>query len=149
MNKNDMRTLSASAQETLRLRVVKAVKEGMGPTEASRVFGVSRQALHNWLQAYAKGGESALKSRKRGRPIGGGRLQPWQTAQVVEAVIHRYPEQLDTPGFLWARNMVREYIEQQFGVQYTARHVGRLLKRWGFTPQKTVCVPLSAEQTGK
>ncbi|MBM3288362.1 MAG: helix-turn-helix domain-containing protein, partial [Candidatus Eisenbacteria bacterium] len=34
----------------LRRRVVLAIRQGMGPSEAARVFGVSRQAIHNWMR---------------------------------------------------------------------------------------------------
>jgi transposase len=43
----------------LRERTVRFVKEGGGPTEASRVFGVSRKTLYNWL------GRSTLKATPR------------------------------------------------------------------------------------
>lgn len=136
MRENDLRTLSGPAQEALRVRAVKAVLGGMKKAEAARVFGASRQALHTWVKAHAKGGETALKAKARGRPKGRGKLLPWQAAQAAKAVVHSHPEQLDLPGFLWTRDAVRELLEKRFGVRYSARHVGRFLKRWGFTPQK-------------
>lgn len=118
------------------MRAVRAVAGGMRKTEACRVFGVSRQALHNWVVAFRQGGTAALKARKRGRPAGGGRLRPWQAAQIAKAVVHHHPEQLDLPGCLWTRDAVRELIERRYGIRYTPRHIGRFMKRWGFTPQK-------------
>ncbi|MEW6544350.1 MAG: helix-turn-helix domain-containing protein [Nitrospirota bacterium] len=43
-----MRALAVSAQETLRLRVVRVVQAGMSQAEAARVFGVSRQSVNAW-----------------------------------------------------------------------------------------------------
>ena len=45
MKNKDARSLSADAQEALRLRAVHAVNGGMKQTDAVRRFGVSRAAL--------------------------------------------------------------------------------------------------------
>jgi len=54
MKLKDARYLSAKAQEALRYRVVNALENGMSKLEASRVFKVSRTAIHtnqsrDWL----------------------------------------------------------------------------------------------------
>ena len=49
MKKRDARLLSPGAQEDLRRRVAGAVLAGMSQSEASRVFGVSRQAVNGWM----------------------------------------------------------------------------------------------------
>jgi hypothetical protein len=45
---------------------------------------------------------------------------------------------LRVPFALWTREAVRDLIHIKFGIRYGLGMVGRLLRRWGFTPQKPV-----------
>jgi transposase len=137
MKIRDARTLPSLAQEDLRLKVVKAVLEGKTQVEAAQIFGVTRQAVGKWVKKYREGGIRALRARKRGRPSKPS-LLPWQAAQIAKTVIHRYPEQLKLPFFLWTREAVGELIERKFGIRLSRWTVGRYLARWGFTPQKPI-----------
>ena len=67
MKLKDARHLSAEAQEALRYRVVNAIENSMSKSEASRVFKVSRTAIHHWTKATAAQGTKALKAKKRGQ----------------------------------------------------------------------------------
>jgi transposase len=51
-------------------------------------------------------------------------------------VVHRYPEQLKLPFYLWTREAVAELIERKFAIRLSRWTVGRYLAQWGFTPQK-------------
>lgn len=135
MMKEDMRKESPEVQEAMRMRVVDAVHEGMNQSEASRVFGVSRQSVNNWMSEYRKGGKRLLKSRKRG-PKGGIQLAPIQAAQTVRMITDRCPDQLKLPFALWTRAAVGHLIEERFDVSLSVSTVGRYLRRWGMTPQK-------------
>jgi transposase len=137
MANKDARSLSATAQETLRRRAVKAVKHGMTQTEAARVFGVSRQAIHGWLERDRQGGAGALKARRRGRPARS-RLQPYQAASIVRSIVDRCPDQLRLPFALWTREAVRQLIGRRFGIGVSVWTVGRYLRHWGLTPQKPI-----------
>jgi len=138
MNPHDARRLTPEAQEALRLRVVHAVlDQGMRQVDAVRTFGVGRTAIHNWLVAHRRGGDAALKSRKRGRPRRS-RLAGHQAATTVRMITHRCPDQLRLPFALWTRDAVRQLIETRFGIPLSVWTVGRYLKNWGFTPQKPV-----------
>ena len=91
------------------------------------------------MKAYRGGGEGALKSKPRGRPIGAGaKLLPWQAAQVSQALRDSRPEQLKLPFYLWTRDAVVELIKRRFDVRISRWTAGRYLKKWGFTPQKPV-----------
>jgi transposase len=136
MRMNDARTLSAEAQEDLRLRVVRAVvEEGMKKAEAVRTFQVSKTAVHNWTKGYAAHGAAALRAQKRGRPPES-RLTGWQAATVVRLIRDRCPDQLKLPFALWTRAAVGELLERRFGLKVSVWTVGRYLAAWGFTPQK-------------
>ena len=133
----DFRSLEGSVQETIRRQAVAAVRSGVSQVETARLFGVTRQAVANWLEIYRLEGKSGLKARKRGRPAGG-QLEPWQAAQIVHQVMDRCPDQLKLPFYLWTREAVGQLIAQRFGIELSVWTVGRYLARWGFTSQKPV-----------
>lgn len=139
MKIKDARSLNQEAKETLRIRAVQAVLDGKSQTEAANVFGVKRQTVNVWVQAYRQHGKKALIAKRKGRPPGSGqRLKGWQAALVVRTVQDKTPDQLKLPFVLWTRAAAQEWIANRFGVCVSVRTVGRWLKRWGFTPQKPV-----------
>ena len=135
MKKVDARSISSSAQEHLRQLAVKAVLDGKKQKEVAQLFGVTPQTICVWVKAYRLQGTEALKSKRKGRPKGG-KLLPWQAAQIAKTVIDHHPEQLKLPFYLWTREAVGLLIKRRFGIQLSVWTVGRYLKRWGFTPQK-------------
>ena len=60
----DARSFTPEAQEILRRKAVAAVENGMTQVAVAKLFGVSRQAVRNWLKTYRDGGEAALQSPK-------------------------------------------------------------------------------------
>lgn len=136
MSKPDARKLSPDAQEDLRRRVMAAVREGMGVTEAARVFQVTRQSIHNWMNAVEEGGVAALRARKRGPKKGSGLLRPHQAASVVRSITAGCPDQLRLPFALWTREAVCALVARRFGIEMSVWTAGRCLARWGLTPQK-------------
>jgi transposase len=136
MERTDLRGLSAEAKEDLRRRVVRAViDEGMSKAEAVRVFAVGKTALFAWLKAYAQRGEAGLRGKKLGRPRRA-TLAGHQAATTVRLIADRCPDQLKLPYALWTRQAVRDLIHRRWGRELSLSTVGRLLKKWGFTPQK-------------
>lgn len=136
MKTHDGRTLSPAAQQELRCRVVHAIiHEKMSQVKASRLFGVGRTSIHNWLVAHQNGGSTALKAHKRG-PKHQSRLAGHQAATVVRLITDRCPDQLKLPFALWTRQAVCELIESRYAIGISVWTAGRYLKHWGFTPQK-------------
>ena len=135
MQKVDARSISSSAQEHLRQLAVKAVLAGKKQKEVAELFGVAPQTICGWVKTYRLQGQGALKAQRKGRPQGG-KLQPWQAAQIAKTVIDHHPEQLKLPFYLWTREAVGLLSKRRFGLQLSVWTVGRYLQRWGFTPQK-------------
>jgi transposase len=132
----DARRLPPAAQEDLRRRVVRAVREqGLSKVQAAETFGVSRASIHTWVKAVADGGEAALRARKRG-PKPHCRLAGHQAATVVRLIEDRCPDQLRLPFALWTREAVQQLIARRYGIRLSVWTVGRYLRRWGFTAQK-------------
>ena len=137
MRTKDFRALNSQAQEDIRRKAVKAVLSGHSQMETAGLFGVTRQAVGGWIKLYKTDGAKALKAGRRGRPYGG-KMKPWQAAQIAKTVIERPPEQLHLPFYLWTREAVGLLIEKRYGLSLSIWTIGRYLKRWGFTPQKPV-----------
>jgi transposase len=132
-----MRRLSPGQQEVLRMRVVAALREGMADAEAVRVFGVSANSIRNWKARFAFGGVEGLESRRPGRKAGELRkLTRSQERALIEAIIEFEPEQLDLDGKLWTRRKATELVRRLFGVSYTERGMGKLLRRMGLSFQR-------------
>lgn len=138
MPKPDARKLPPEAQEDLRRRVVAAVRAGMGKTEAAATFQVTRQSIHNWMNAVEDGGTRALRARKRGPKQGAKLLEPHQAASLVRIITAGCPDQLRLPFALWTREAVGALAEQRFDVTLSLSTIGRYLRDWGMTPQKPV-----------
>jgi len=137
--KHDARKLDLIGKEDLRRRTVCAViHQGITKVEAARVFGVSRTSVHSWIDLYNEEGEDGLTPKRPGRPKCGGRLKGWQAATIVNIIKDHCPEQLKMPFVLWTREAVRDLIHTKYSIRYSLGMVGRLLRRWGFTPQKPV-----------
>ena len=130
--------MSPDAQEVIRRKAVQAVIDGKSQTAAAAQYGITRQAVNGWMSLYKEQGSSSLKAKPRGRPTGRGRLLPWQAGNVVQAIEGRCPDQLHLPFYLWTRQAVAELINRRYDIQLSVWTVGRLLKRWGFTPQKPI-----------
>ena len=135
MQKVDARSISSLAQEHLRQLAVKAVLDGKKQKEVAELFGITPQTVCIWVKAYRLQGQGALKSKEKGGPQGG-KLLPWQAAQIAKTVIDHHPEQLKLPFYLWTREAVALLIKRRFGLKLSVWTIGRYLKRWGFTPQK-------------
>jgi transposase-like protein len=64
----DARSLPPLVQEHLRFQAVNAVLGGRSMVNVAASFGITRQAVHNWMKAHRRGGPEALAARPRGRP---------------------------------------------------------------------------------
>ena len=128
MKKVDARSISPSAQEHLRQLALKGVLDGKKQKEVALVLGLTPETICRWVKAYRLQGQEALKSKQKGRPPGG-KLLPWQAAQIAKTVIDHHPEQLKLPFYLWTREAVAILIKHRFGLQLSVWTVGRYLKR--------------------
>jgi transposase len=131
----DFRSLAPQAQETLRLKAMAALQAGRSKTEVARLFGVTRQAIHGWVNRKQEAGVKALRARRRGR-LPGGRLGAKQERKLCRLITDHCPDQLKLPFYLWTREAVAHLIAQRFRVRLSVWTAGRLLAKWGFTPQK-------------
>ena len=137
--KTDARNLNRDAQEALRQRVMLSIIEDKMPQkEAVKVFRVSQAAISKWVAIYKKTGMKGLNKKRQGRPKESGKLAGWQASWVVRTITDKCPEQLKMPWGLWTREAIQHLIYDKFKIELSISSVSRLLKKWGFTPQKPI-----------
>ena len=136
----DSRSFSQSAQEVIRVKAVEALLIGKTQSEVAALFGVSLKAVNNWWRTYRELGMSGLrmKSRRPKSADDGGRLKGWQCSSIVRTIVSKTPDQLQFGFMLWTREAVAELIKDRFNLKLSKWTVGRLLKKWGMSPQKPV-----------
>lgn len=130
----DARKYSHDALEEMRISAVLRVEAGESPEDVAKGLGINRRTIYRWISAYHYGGPDALKAK----PIPGAppKLTPEQMSEVVGIVRDSNPLQHCFEFALWTLAMVRELIAQRYGVRLSEVSVGRLLRRFGLSPQR-------------
>jgi transposase len=137
MEKTEGHRLPRVVLNERRRRAVKMRMRGATIAETVVQCELGRSAVIRALQAYERGGWSAVAVPIVGRPVGSGRQLTAEQEQKIQQLIQdRTPDQLKLVYALWTRQAVSELVEAVYGVRLTVRNTGKYLKRWGFTPQR-------------
>lgn len=121
--------------EGRRLRAWDLHEQGWPGARIAEALGVTRGAVSQWVKRAREGGREALYTRTP--PGATARLTPEQRAQVP-AFLTRGAEAYGFVGQVWTTRRVAVVIFREYGVRYSATHVGRLLRALGHSPQKPV-----------
>ncbi|OHV55968.1 IS630 family transposase [Pseudofrankia sp. BMG5.36] len=135
MRETDGRKLDHGALETIRIRVARQiVDEDANADELAMTLGFSRAAVFSWAQQYRDGGIEALRAKPiPGRPK---KLTEQQADRIYTILCTRNPDQMEFDFQLWTRWMVRDLIQRLFQISITEQAFGRMLRRWGMSPQR-------------
>lgn len=124
---------SPETLEERRGRAVALLNRDFPPVEVARRVGVDRRSVRRWKAAFRKGGLEALRARPAGgRPP---KLNPRSKVRLERALLKGARSQ-GFPTDLWTCPRVAHLIEERFGVHYHVDHIGRLLRSFGWSPQK-------------
>lgn len=138
MGKKVKRRKNKQAQEETRIRVATYLRNKKGTQkQASEIFGITERSVNKIWAAYKKGGMKALRSKKRGVKEGN-KLKEAQASEIRKLIRDKLPDQLKLPFGLWTREAVQQLILKKFGIGLSRWQVGRILKSWGYTPQKPI-----------
>jgi transposase len=107
--------------------------DGMSRAEAARVAGMERQALRDAVVRYNGEGVDGLSDRPRTRLS---RLTEGQQA-ALRALILRGPDPQRDGISSWTRADIADLIEAQFGHRYHVSSLSKILRKLGFSRQKT------------
>jgi len=119
--------------ERRRQRALALLDEGLQPVEVAQRLGVDRRSVRRWKAAARQGGLPALAARPAsGRPP----KLPMRLRPRLEKLLLRGAEAAGYAQDLWTCPRIAQLIGREFNVHYHVAHVGRLLRRLGWTPQR-------------
>ena len=112
-------------------RLLKAGK--LSPAEIARHLGVSRAAVSQWAQRLASGGARALRRRK---PTGRQPKLMVEQQRTLLRLLKRGAQAAGFPTERWTMGRVRQVIVREFGVNYHANYINRLLQKLSWSLQQ-------------
>ena len=116
----EIRNRKIEALVLRKLLFIKFLYEGKSVPEASAAVGINKVTGYKWLEEWNENGLEGLKPK-----YGGGR-PPKLTKEQIEALKTILKTRDD-----WTTKEVRELIKDMFGIEYSLRHVSRILKSLG------------------
>jgi transposase len=119
--------------EGRRILAMDFLEDGRSASEVAKMVGCCRYSVERWRHAFECHGPAGLKAKPvPGRPT---RLTSKETRRLVEVLL----EGAIARGYrtdLWTTQRIADVIQQEFGVRYHRDHVGRLMHRLDWSPQK-------------
>jgi transposase len=124
---------SADLLEERRKRALALLDSGHSLNEVGRRIRCHASSVMRWRDARRRGGAKALRVRfSPGRPL---KLDQARQKRLVELLLQG-PLAQGYKTNLWTTARIAELIRRKFGVQYHRDHVGRLMHRLRWSPQK-------------
>ncbi|VVM07780.1 hypothetical protein MAMC_01822 [Methylacidimicrobium cyclopophantes] len=115
------------------MRAAEAFARGESVAQISRELGVSDRAVRKWKKAFSHGGRGGLRSKG---PPGPSRLLSDEQLEAWKGMLREGPQRHGYATNLWTLGRVRQVVEKEFGVRYSEVRIWKLLRSFGWTPQK-------------
>jgi len=127
-------SVTSKELEKRRLRAVEAVlKDQLTVAAVAKRFKVYLRTLYLWLARYRQYGHPGIAARPA--PGAPKKLQE-KDLKRLEKKILKGAKAAGFPNDLWTCARIRDLIKKEFGVDYHFNHVGKLLARMGWSPQR-------------
>lgn len=125
---------SGKKLEERRLRaVLEVVNDELAPATVAKKYKVEVGTVYRWIGKYRKDKKRGLKSRPTpGAPT---RLSTEQL-QDLEKLILKGAKASGFGNDLWTCARIKDLIKKEFGVDYHFNHVGKILSKMGWSPQR-------------
>lgn len=121
----EIRDKKVCAEILRRLLFIKQLYKKASVPQAAEEVGVSKVIGYEWLERWNSKGLEGLEPN-----YGGGR--PPELSQDEKEELKEILEKRDD----WSTKEVKHLIKEEFGVDYSERHVNRLLKEFGLKHAK-------------
>jgi transposase len=119
--------------ERRRRRAIALLQQGVPPVEVARRVGVERRSVRRWRASHDRDGPTGVSAQPApGRPP---KLDARRRARL-ERVLLRGAEAAGFSTPLWTCPRVADVVRREFGVRYHVDHIGRVLRKLGWSPQK-------------
>ena len=105
-----------------RLRMILLPKEGYKPKEVATIMRTTERTVHTWKKRYGEEGCEGLRTRDN----------PGRKKRLSEGDIEPLEGLLKQKDY-WTTREVRDLIKSEFEVEFTVRHVTRILRKKGCT----------------
>jgi len=125
--------LKSREYDGLRKRCIELLREGHIPQRVSEMLGCTSSWVSKTQKRFKLGGEEALKTRKPGGNT------PRISESDVKVLLLELEKGVLAHGFtgeIWNQKRVGAIIFKLFGQKYDPSHIGRILKKAGWTLQK-------------
>jgi transposase len=130
---------------TQRLLAAIAYKNGVTQTELAEWHDVQRRTIYSWLKRLDTD-ESLERAMSDNKRTGRKRKLSEKQLEELEEIVHEPPREVDIDAPAWTPTLVREYVEETYGVKYSIPSCRRLLKEAGLSYRDP---PLSAPEANK
>jgi transposase len=120
---------AAEKKEVIRLLVAIIYKRGPSGPMIADWLDIREQTIYRWFDRLENEpiGEAVTDRPRPGRPP---KLTEEQR-EVFRAAMTHQPAEFGFDEPAWSPDLAREFIAEEFGVEYTTRHVQRLLNDAG------------------
>lgn len=132
------------SREAKRLMAAVIYKRGPSAPMIAEWFDTREQTVYRWFDRLeSEPVEQAITDRQRsGRPP---KLEEDDLAAFREAV-QEPPTEVGYDRPAWTTGLARRFLEDEFAVEYSRRHVQRLLRDAGLTPSASRPHPPSSDE---
>ena len=128
---NDALKRTKDGRERDRIRGIILIKKGYNVHEVADIMNVSVRTIYNWKKRYEKNGTKGLKTKQK--PGRKGKLSPEDVEKLIKLL-----KQKD----YWTTKEVKELIKNEFGIEYTLRHVARILRKLVWCIKNHLCMTI-------
>jgi len=116
-----------------RRRALDLLDDGLSLNAVAHRIGCAPSSVMRWRNLRAKRGDGVFKIQlPPGRPS---RLDA-QQLRKLERILLKGPLAFGYRTDLWTTQRIAEVIESEFGVSYHRDHIGRMMKKLGWSHQK-------------
>jgi transposase len=132
---NEQAPQTTDWREGRRFRVLELHRQGWKQREIAEALGLSQGRISQIVQAAQGQGFAGLRKQPAsGAPA---KLKAAQRQELLELLKQGAPT-FGFSGDLWTGKRIAQLIKEQFGVHYHKRHIPKLLRACGWSPQQPI-----------
>lgn len=115
-----------------RIKIMLLADQGQSQSKICEELGCSQETARYWI-AVAQAG---LAHQWNERPMGRPKTVNQQYLQRLEELVSHSPRDYGYPFQSWTAHWLSKHLATEFGIEFSDRHVNRLLKQMGLSTKK-------------